>query len=116
MIRRNGRWAPEHLGGRPAQGHLARLPALDVPAGAPHARNHRLNRVGRSARAREWPRDPEAGEGERLGHPLVQGGGRLGMTARELRLQLLQAIEGPAVIALGPRLAKAPGHERPVAL
>ncbi len=34
------------------------------------------------------------------------------MTARQLRLQLLQAIEGPAVIALGPRLAKAPAHER----
>ncbi len=37
---------------------------------------------------------PEAGEGQRLGHPLTQGGGRAGVAVRELGRELL---ERPAV-------------------
>ncbi len=38
------------------------------------------------------------------------------MAALELTRQLLETPERPAVIALGPRLAKAPAHAGPVAL
>ncbi len=106
----------EHPGGGPAKGHLARLPALGVAGGAPHARDHRLDRVGRGERACERAADPEAGEGERLGHPLTQGGRRAGVAVRELGRELLQAPEGPVVVALVPRRAKLAEHERPVAL
>ncbi len=60
MIRRNWRSAPEHPGSGPAKGHLARLPALDVPAGAPHVLDHRLDWVCRGERARERAGYPEA--------------------------------------------------------
>ncbi len=38
------------------------------------------------------------------------------MAALELAGQLLEAVEGPGVVALGPGLAKAPAHAGPVAL
>ncbi len=116
MIRRNWRSAPKHPGGGPAKGHLARLPALDVAGGAPHALDHRFDRVGRGQRARKRPADPEAGQGERLGHPLTQGGGRAGVAVRELTLQLLKTPEGPGVVGVLPRLAQSAPHPGPVAL
>ena len=62
----------EHPCRRPAQRHLARLPALDVTARAPDTLDHRLARVGRGKRALERARDAEPAERERLGDPLAQ--------------------------------------------
>jgi hypothetical protein len=62
----------DHPGSRSPERHLARPPALDVAARAPDALNHRLARVRRGECALQRAVDAEAGERERLLHPLTQ--------------------------------------------
>ena len=62
----------EHPGGGPAQAHLLGTPVLDVALDRADGPDHRFARIARLQHQFELAGDPEAGDGQRLLHPLAE--------------------------------------------
>ncbi len=106
----------EHPGGRPAQAHVAVLPALDVAAGGAADADHRLDRVRRGQRLPQLGMDAQALQRDRLGQALAQRRGRAGVRVRELAGERLQPLDRRLVIGQLPGRAQPPLDGGPVAL
>ena len=76
---------------RPAERHLAVLPALHVSRVVPADLDHRLDRVRRVQRAGEGRRDVQSADGEGLSQSLAERGCRAGMGAVEFLRELLES-------------------------